>query len=456
MNKFLAIVKREYLVRVRTKMFVVMTILMPLLLVIWTVVPSLLLSIRSGGPTRIAIVDQSGKLYDSLERNILREKRDDDEVEAGPATKAEEQAKKNSAERMSDAAKSGPGGRNYAIEQVKPDGRSISEVKRELDERLNRKELDIYLIVPVDAAAPDGTGYELRQRNAGDIFSSEQLEKAINTSVRALRWREANISEEQLATINKDVNLKVSQPGGGAQGKAAGIIGFFFSLFIGLLIYFVLIMYGQSIMSAVVEEKETRIAEVLFSSVNPFYLILGKLIGISLVALTQLGLWMLAGVLFLIYGVGKLPTDVAASIPQASPLLIPYMLLFFLVGYFVFASLYAVVGSMVSTPQEGGQVSMPITLLLVGSLIVSFLVIRNPESGLSVFISMIPFCAPIVMPIRIVSHSAPFWQIALSLLICIGTGLGLTWFAARVYRVGMLMYGKRATLPEIFRWVRQR
>lgn len=450
MNKFLAIVKREYLVRVRTKMFVVMTLVMPLLLVVWAVVPSLLLAVKSGGPTRVAIVDQSGKLYSILEKNITTERVDDDED--GPATKAEDEMKKNSAERMQDAARRNTG--NYAVEKADLNGKSLQTVTDALDARLKAKSLDGYIVVPVEATS--GEGYELHLRSAGDIFSSEQLTRDINESVRAVRLNAANINEAQLNEINRKVNLKTVKLGAGQQGARSGLIGFFFVLLIGLLIYIVLIMYGQTILAAVVEEKETRIAEVLFSSVNSFYLILGKLLGVSLVALTQLGLWVLAGAIFLAYGMTALAPDIAASIPKASVLLIPYMLLFFVLGYFVYASLFAVVGSMVSTPQEGGQVSMPITLLLVLSFILSFVVMRNPESGAALAISLIPFSAPIVMPVRIVSGSAPFWQIALSLLICAGTGLAITWFAARVYRVGMLMYGKRATIPEIFRWVRQR
>lgn len=451
MNKFLAIVKREYLVRVRTKMFVVMTIVMPLLLVMWAVVPSLLLSVKSGGATRIAIVDQSGKLFDILNENITTEKVDKNE-KAGPATQAEEEMKKNSAQRMQEAARRNTG--NYAVEKADLTGKSLKAVTDELDARLGRKELDGYIVVPPDATSADG--YELHLRSAGDVFSSEQLTRDINESVRAVRLRAANISEQQLNKINEEVDLKTVRLGAGEQGAHSGIVGFFFVLIIGLLIYITLIMYGQTILAAVVEEKETRIAEVLFSSVSSFYLILGKLLGVSLVALTQLSLWMLAGALFILYGLGALPPDVAASVPKASILLIPYMLIFFVLGYFVYSSLFAVIGSMVSTPQEGGQVSMPITLLLVLSFILSFVVMRNPESGVATLISLIPFCAPIVMPVRIVSGSAPIWQIALSMVICAATGFGITWFAARVYRVGMLMYGKRATLPEIFRWARQR
>ncbi|MEO6392182.1 MAG: ABC transporter permease, partial [Pyrinomonadaceae bacterium] len=433
MNKFLAIVKREYLVRVRTKMFVVMTIIMPLLLVMWAVVPSLLIGMKSGGPTRIAVVDQSEKMYGILQDKIINDRDQKKKDQAGPASEAERQMQKNSAERARDAAKNVSG--NYAVERVDLKGRSLSDIRAELEGRLSRKELDGYIVVPKDPAI--GAGYELNLRNSGDIFSSEQLTRDINEAVREVRLNAANISTTQLDQINQDVEVLTTKQGSGEQGKNSGIIGFFFVLIIALLIYIVLIMYGQSILAAVVEEKETRIAEVLFSSVNSFYLILGKLIGISLVALTQLGLWVTAGVLFLAFGVNSLPADVASSIPHTSILLIPYMLIFFLLGFFVYAAMYALVCSMVTTPQEGGQVSMPITFTLVFSLILSFMVMRNPESGVSVLVSMIPFCAPIIMPIRIVSGSAPFWQIALSMLICAGTGLAFVWFAARVYRVGM-------------------
>jgi ABC-2 type transport system permease protein len=216
-------------------------------------------------------------------------------------------------------------------------------------------------------------------------------------------------------------------------------------------------MYGQVVLGAVIEEKETRIAEILFSSIRSFPLMLGKLIGVSLVALTQFAIWGLALAAFSLYGAAALS---GRGLPAGFQLNIPasvyaYLVLFFLLGYFIYATVYALVGSMVTTTQEGGQLAMPIILVLVMGFYMAFPVIRSPGSPFAFWVSLVPFFAPITMLIRIVTQTPPFWQIALSLVIGFATVGLLLWLAARVYRVGMLMYGKRATIPEVLRWIRR-
>ena len=218
----------------------------------------------------------------------------------------------------------------------------------------------------------------------------------------------------------------------------------------GLWIYMSVLLYGQLVLGAVIEEKETRIAEILFSSMRSFPLMMGKLIGVSLVALTQMSIWALTFMGLSIWAAGG-----SISLPHVAPILFVYLLLFFLMGYFIYSTVYAVVGSMVTTTQEGGQLAMPIVLLLVAGFFLSFNIIRNPNSPLAFWASMVPFFAPITMMVRIVTETPPLWQILLSLAIGFATATGLIWLASRIYRVGMLMYGKKATIPEVIRWVRQ-
>jgi ABC-2 type transport system permease protein len=220
--------------------------------------------------------------------------------------------------------------------------------------------------------------------------------------------------------------------------------------------YLAILMYGQVILGAVIEEKETRIAEILFSSIKPFTLMMGKLVGVSLVALTQLAIWMLAFSAFALYGTGVLAgKGIRASIPTIPFSHYIYFGLFFLLGYFLYATIYALLGSMVTTVQEGGQLAMPVILILVISFYLFLPVSRSPDSSFSFWVSMLPLSAPVAMLVRIVTQTPPFWQIALSLLIGFGTVLLIMWIASRIYRVGMLMYGKRASIPEAWRWARQ-
>jgi ABC-2 type transport system permease protein len=183
---------------------------------------------------------------------------------------------------------------------------------------------------------------------------------------------------------------------------------------------------------------------------------LGKLVGVGLAGLTQLAIWIasasvLVGVLAVSFGGAEL----AESIPTISPLMVAYFLIFFLLGFFIYASIFALIGSMVTTVQEGGQFAFPPIMILLIGFYFSFAVVRDPNSTLSFWVSIAPFFAPITMPVRILAETPPFWQIALSIVINAVTIAGLIWLASRVYRVGMLMYGKRASLPEVWKWIRQ-
>ncbi|HVG31909.1 MAG TPA: ABC transporter permease [Pyrinomonadaceae bacterium] len=446
MIKLWAIIKREYLQRVRSRMFVVWTILGPLMMVLFTIVPAFIFQIKVGEATRIAIVDQSGRMYDRVQASILR----------GHAT---EPARGNSADALNQNArervqKAGElTGANYQIEQVAPVGRSLEEIKLGLAERVRHNQLDGYIIIPPDILESGEAEYY--GRNVGDVITREQLEESISRAVTEERMVAANIDPARVREMSEPVRMNTTKISESGEEKDSG--GLFYLVFlVGFLIYLTLIMYGQVILAAVVEEKETRIAEVLFSSVSSFTLMMGKLIGVSLVALTQYAVWALAFLAFALYGVNMLTErGLDVALPQIPPVLVLYFFLFFLLGYFIYATIYALVGSMVTTTQEGGQVSLPVIFMLVIGFYMAFPVLRAPNSSFAFWVSMVPFFSPITMMVRIVAQTPPFWQIALSFLIGCCTVVLLIWLAARIYRVGMLMYGKRATIPEVLRWLRQ-
>jgi len=206
-----------------------------------------------------------------------------------------------------------------------------------------------------------------------------------------------------------------------------------------------------------VEEKETRIAEILFSSVRSFTLMVGKLIGVSLLAVTQLAIWTTAFAALSIFLVPALLSrgfeDI--SIPSLPQSFFLYFFLFFIIGYFIYALIYVLIGSMVTTTQEGGQLAMPVVFILVAGLYMAFPVMRSPNSQFAFWVSLFPFFSPITMVVRIVAQTPPTWQILLSLFIGAATAMFLLWVASRIYRIGMLMYGKKATVPEVIRWLKQ-
>jgi ABC-2 type transport system permease protein len=455
MNKFLAIVKREYFQRVRTKFFVVMTVLGPLMLVVFTIVPGLLFSIKAGGDTRIAIVDQTQgtKLSDSIRRSLLKE----DRGESQPSNIAGS-LNSNAPDRAKQAGKSLNG--SFYVEQINLDGRSLSDIRRELNERIGKDQLDGYLVIPPDILQNSQSKTSYYGRNVGDVITRGQIEERLNQAVRRERLIANGVNEKNIEELSKPIDV-VAYPINekGEEGVKDSGAGFVLVFVIAFLIYITVLLYGQVVLGAIVEEKESRIAEVLFSSVRSSTLMIGKLIGVSLVALTQLGIWTLAFVLLALYGIGALASrgfDVGGiSIPNLPPLFFIYFFLFFVLGYFIFATIYVLIGSMVTTTQEGGQLAMPVVFLLMAGLYMAFPVIRSPNSSFAFWVSMFPFFSPITMIVRIVSQMPPAWQIALSLGIGIVTVVALLWLASRIYRIGMLMYGKKATIPEVLRWIRQ-
>jgi ABC-2 type transport system permease protein len=243
----------------------------------------------------------------------------------------------------------------------------------------------------------------------------------------------------------------------GEEGQKDSGAGFVMVFVIAFLIYISVLMYGQVILGAIVEEKETRIAEILFSSVRSLTLMLGKLFGVSLLAVTQLGIWTLAFAALTIYGLAALTARgfEGIGLPALPFSFFLYFFLFFVVGYFIYAAFYVLIGSMVTTAQEGGQLALPVVFLLMAGLYMAFPVIRSPNAPFAFWVSMFPFFSPITMIVRVVSQTPPTWQILLSLLIGAGTAILMLGLASRIYRVGMLMHGKKATIPEVLRWVRQ-
>jgi ABC-2 type transport system permease protein len=429
-------------------MFILVTVLGPVVISFFGIAPALIFSIKAGGPVRVAVVDQTGKLYQSVYESVM------DNAETPDSTEEPMNAdtlNNNASERFQQMDDQQEG--NVELEEVRPDGRSLNEIKKELDQRVLAKQLDGYLILPANLLQ-DGKP-EYFGRNTGDVFTRKFLQEALSRAVRQQRLTEANIDERIVEKLSEPVELEAMKVGatGGVRDSGEGFALVFGA---GFIMYLTILMYGQMVLGAVIEEKETRIAEVLFSSVKPFTLMMGKLVGVSLVALSQLAIWGLGFAAFAVFGVGLLAArGVPLHIPNVPAVNFIYFGLFFLLGYFIYSTIYALIGSMVTTAQEGGQLSMPVVLLPLIGFYLFLPVSRSPDSSLAFWVSMFPFFSPMTMLTRIVTQTPPLWQIVLSLLLGFGTVALLTWLAARIYRVGMLMAGKKATIPEVMRWVRQ-
>ena len=449
MKKFLAVVKHEYKKIVLKWTFLIGTLLFPLLAACFAVVPAIIFSIK-GEPTRIAVVDRTGKIAPRLKANLSAEKMQEKAKQAArdsmtDLTASQQEKLRQNTEQFE---------QSFVFVDYNTETKTVEQIQRELGDRIAAGELDAYLIVP-ENLTEENARFRFYSRKASDFIINSTFEDALNDAVRSQRLADANISEEKLKDLSRKINFETT--GIDETGAEKGDdVGFWAGFIIAFMIYLTLAIYGQAIMSAVVEEKETRVAEILFSSAKPFELMMGKLVGVGLAGLTQLAIWIISATVLIGVGLAQMSAaGIDISIPNITPLMILYFFIFFLLGFFLYASIFALIGSMVTSVQEGGQFAfLPVMLMLIGFYF-SFAVIRDPNSSVSFWASVAPFVAPMTMPVRILAETPPLWQILLSILINGLTIVGLIWLAARVYRVGMLMYGKRATIPEVWKWIRQ-
>jgi ABC-2 type transport system permease protein len=427
MDKLKAIIKREYLIRVRSKGFLFGTIASPVLLVLYMTVPILMVKLASHKAHQIAIVDQFGddKLYQMIERNVTRN---------------------NQSEKV--AERMGETNRYYLRREVARTPEAAQALQAALTQQLESGQLTAFVVLPPNALATREFGYFAQ--NVGDITSKNHVSDAINEAVIQRRMDDAGLDLSRVNDLSREVELNtINRRGEREKGQT-----FFLTFGLIMAIYVSILIYGIMVMRGVIEEKQWRIIEVLLSSVKPSELMLGKLIGIGMVGLTQFAVWSLTGILMT--SVTALPMAKMAnvSIPTIQPSLMFFFVLFFTLGYFLYATLYAMVGAIVSNEEDGQQMQIPVTMTIVIPVMISGLVMQDPNSTVSTVLSLVPFFSPILMFMRISFQTPPVWQILLSIGLLIGTILALIMLAAKVYRVGVLMYGKRPTLPEVVRWLR--
>jgi ABC-2 type transport system permease protein len=337
-----------------------------------------------------------------------------------------------------------------------------------------------------------GNGLDLSKRKVAlNIFTDEKLsldnrvtiQDAISDRLEAHKMATLGISQEKLDAIDVNLTLETEPITAGKEDQSSlgSAITTALGFLMGFVMYMALLIYGMMVMRSVQEEKTNRIVEVMISSVRPFELMLGKIFGVAAVGLTQLVIWIVLSGLIM-YGVssylGFMPDQSAgmAMNPAANQALeasksvdmvkvmgeigkinwwfiLPTFALYFVLGYLIYSSLFAAVGSAVGDDTgEAQSLTLPITLPIILSIYILFHVIRHPDSSLSVFASIFPLFSPIVMPARL-GFNPPMWQVALSLVTLIASTIGLIWLSGRIYRVGILLYGKKASFKEMFKWI---
>ena len=325
---------------------------------------------------------------------------------------------------------------------------------------------DGYVIIPQSFNWKTGVDSNRITVNTKKSFGNgaiDPVERKLNQLWTRLKHDSLGLTATKDSILNSTLSLKVNnEKNKNADAGIATIIGYVS----GFLMYFILLLYGSQVMMGVTEEKTSRIAEVVVSSVKPFQLMIGKIIGIGMVALTQFLIWIAC--IFIIYNVGKSSGNMSGGasgmVGQIQnvftsvnvPIVVGCFIFYLLAGFFFYSSMYAAIGSAINEDmREAQSLSFPITMLIIFSIALMTPAISNPSSPLAVWASIIPFSSPIVMMARIpfgVPNTVPWWQLGLSMALLIIGFMFTTWFAARIYRTGILMYGKKPSWKEMIKW----
>jgi ABC-2 type transport system permease protein len=423
----ITIAKREYLARLRSKGFWISTIALPILMATWSVLPSLMVAKTKAGQN-LAVIDQTGRVAERLE-TVLTEWAEPSGQHLGEPPVA------------------------FELEILRPDPDWQAQ-QEYLDQRILAGNLDAWVWINDDLLADNLVEYHAE--SVANFITQEVLESAISRVVRQLRLEEAGYDADVVARLTQSIELetiRLSEEGSRAEG---GLGGFTIAFALFMILYMTTLIYGQQVMHGVLEEKSSRVVEVLLAAVEPVELLAGKLIGICLAGLTQLGIWFATAIALTAPGFLALfafmPEGV--SLPTLSPALMAHFFAFFLLGYFFYATFYAMIGSAFNNTQEAQQMASIGVIFVVMPWIFLLPVINSPDSTMAVVTSLIPLFTPFLMLLRIAVKTPPAWQIALGYVLTIALCAFMIWLCARVYRVGILMYGKKPTLKEIWRWVR--
>ncbi len=440
MGKISIIAGREFNERVRKKSFIITTILMPIAFVAIMFVPALMMNIQSDEMNEIVVVDQSGKVAERLV--------DGSSIDFTPSDKT-------------------------------------------LEELTGEQRGDIFgiLIIGEDVFT-NPSNVQLLTYESSTINIESAISEQISTIIENEKLKAYNIEniDAILEAIQTPVSLKVKQLGEGGETKeSSSLLNIALAYIFGFLIYMFVFLYGNMVMQGVIEEKSNKVMEVMVSSVKPFQLMMGKILGIASVAVTQFVIWVvfilivgsaamsLLGVNEMLAATSAAAMDPAAMMGAGAEMpamdeellgvirsvtdpaylfrILGGFLVYFIGGYLLYAAMFAAVGSAVDNEKDTNNLQMPITIPLILALFVMMSAMQDPHGPLAFWFSMIPFTSPIVMMVRL-PYGVPGWELALSIGLLVVTFIGIVYLAGKIYRVGVFMYGKKPTLGELIKWTR--
>jgi len=438
MRKVFAVIRREFVERVRTRVFIISTLLFPVFIGTMFVLPAWLMR-RDTGSKVIVIVDGSTTAFgEQVERSLAGAQRGAG-AEAVP---------------------------RYVVSRIPARGRETA-VRDSLIPKTGVKNaataegtLDGILIVN-DSALQSGR-LQYYGGNVGSPDDMRDLREAVRPAVITQRLQVLGVEPASVMRSTQGIGLATTKVANGKLTGDSGEATFLLAYGMGMILYISLLIFGTQVMNSIVEEKNNRIVEILSSSLTPFQMMLGKIVGVGSVALLQIGIW--AGTasfissnqarIFGALGAGAASGPMPFSLPRMNLDLLIVFLLFFALGFLIFASLYAAVGAMVNTTQEAGQAQFPVMMFVLAGFFSVFLLIKEPNGTAAQVLSYVPLLSPFVVPMRYSIAPLPWPELLGAIAATVAGLFAVVWIASRIYRVGILMYGKRATFREVARWVR--
>lgn len=441
MDKLWVVIKREYLERVRSRWFIFTTIFGPVFFAAVTILPGYL-TYRSAKNQQVAtihILDATGAGLGARVADRLAKRHEDTTVNVlrprGAAT--------------------APSSIPAVVEAVDPPRLAMAESTAT---KAVMNNLSPGYLVLDSATMTKGTA-RYAGRNASAVGEVEAIQTSIREALVAGRLEAAGLKPERIDSLVK-VKVDLSSVRLDERGRGdSGIVTFIFGFIVAFMLYMMIMLYGQNVMRSVLEEKMTRVAEVVMASVKPDILLAGKVIGVGAVGLTQQIVWFGSAGAFFAYGAVMakamgVPAMQKFSLPTVSPVLFLSLMLFFVFGYVLYSSMFAAVGAMVGSQEEVQQAVQPVVLLNISSVLLIQPIMLAPSGTLAVVMSIIPFTASVIMPLRMTAVHVPPLEIAASLVALGLTCFATIWAAARIYRIGLLMTGKKPNLKELMRWIK--
>lgn len=408
------IIGREYFSRVKRKSFIITTILMPVLMLVLMMAPTVFMLLSEPDKLNIAVIDDTGFIAPALNSN--------DEIKFVP-----------SSANLQDA----------------------------------RADEDFDAILVIDSlAVTDPSRITLYTREASSMITENYISGQVGDAIENIRIRNYGIDNLRkiIDDVKADVTVSTVRIDQEEDVQSSSGLNYILGLIMDMLLYMFILIYGQMVMTSIIEEKNNRVLEIVVSSVNPTSLMLGKIVGVGLVAITQILIW---GILIVCASAWLVPAILGSvsGVPELVVVfsqlgdvgyilgLLGYMLLFFIGGYLFYSSIYAAVGSAVDNIQDAGQLSSIATMPVIIGIVGSMSVINNPTSDFAFWISVIPFTSPMAMMSRI-PFGIPVWEIIVSLVVLYASFMFMIWLSAKIYRVGIFMYGKKPKITDLIRWAR--